>query len=435
MIRLFISFTLLSFEHLPSPPLLGMGGISPPASAALAVKTLSLAFSAFLLFAGCEEQEKVVAKLPTPFAIDLSAPPSAKSSGVTPKLTVFASGLSEPWGMAFLPDGRLLVTRKGGSLVLVSLDGATVSSPITAGVPAVDRLGQGGLLDVVLDPHFNLATNRRIYIAYSEPGPLGTNGTAVARADLNVTFTALENVTVIFQQMPKKSSTAHYGSRLIFRPDGTLFVLLGERFSSRTEAQLLESQLGKVVRIKTDGTIPSDNPYVSKGGNAAAVWSYGHRNVQAGALHPTTGELWVAEHGPQGGDEVNLALAERNFGWPNVSYGCDYGQPIGTACRIGGGVHAKAYTEPLAYWYPTSMAPGGAAFYTGNKFPEWQGSFFVGGLRGNMTLYRLMLNGNTIVGQEPFFAGEHEIRDIKQGPDGWLYIISRNANQILRVER
>ena len=336
--------------------------------------------------------------------------------------------------MAFLPDPdrRVLVTQKGGTLLLVSADGAT-KSPIS-GVPAVDANGQGGLLDVVLDPQFSLTTNRRIYLAYSEPGANGTNGTAVARAYLNASLTALENVTVIFQQTPKKVSQGHYGSRLIFRTDGTLFVTLGERQSYSTEAQALTSQLGKVVRIKTDGTIPTDNPYASMGGTAAAVWSYGHRNPQAAALHPSTGELWVTEHGPQGGDEVNLSLPMRNFGWPVVSYGCNYGAPQGTSCRIGGGPHNTPYTPPLAFWYPTSTAPGGAAFYTGDRFPEWKGSFFVGGLAGK-ALWRFVLNGNAIVGQEPFFAGMHEIRDLKQGPDGYLYLISRNADAIYRIER
>ena len=339
--------------------------------------------------------------------------------------------------MAFLADGRLLVTQKAGSLVLVSSNGATVSAPIS-GVPTVDSAGQGGLLDVALDPKFDVATNRRIYLAYSEPGTNGTNGTAVARADLNASMTALENVMVIFQQTPKKVSQGHFGSRIVFRSDGTMFVTLGERqmpINSANEAQSLASQLGKVVRINTDGSIPSDNPYATSAEPLTRpIWSYGHRNPQAAALNPTTGELWVAEHGPQGGDEVNLSLPMRNFGWAIVSYGCNYGDPVGTTCRIGGGTHNAPYTPPLAYWYPTSTAPGGASFYTGNKFPEWQGSFFVGGLAGK-TLWRFVVNGNTIVGVEPFFAGQHEIRDIKQGPDGWLYLISRNANQILRVER
>jgi glucose/arabinose dehydrogenase len=338
--------------------------------------------------------------------------------------------------MAFLPDGRILVTQKPGSLVLLSATGTTQAT--ISGVPVVDSAGQGGLLDVALDPKFDLATNRRIYLAYSEPGPSGTNGTAVARADLNAALTALENVIVIFQQLPKKVSQGHYGSRLVFRTDGTLFVTLGERqmpISPANEAQSLTSQLGKVVRINSDGSIPADNPYASStNALTRAIWSYGHRNPQAAALNPTTGELWVTEHGPQGGDEVNLALPMRNFGWPTVSYGCNYGDPVGTACRIGGGAHNAPFTPPVAYWYPTSTAPGGAMFYTGNRFPEWQGNLLVGGLAGR-TLYRFVVNGNAIVGQEPFFAGQHEIRDLKQGPDGWIYMISRNTSQIFRIER
>jgi glucose/arabinose dehydrogenase len=332
--------------------------------------------------------------------------------------------------MAFLPDGRLLVTQKGGILALVSANGQAVAT--VSGAPAVDASGQGGLLDVVLDPQF--AVNRRIYLAFSEPGPSGSNGTAVARARLNDTATALEDVAVIFQQSPKKVSSGHYGSRLVFRGDGSLFVTLGERQGYAAEAQSLTSQLGKVVRIDTGGAALPDNPYFAQGGVTAAIWSSGHRNPQAAALHPATGELWVAEHGPQGGDEVNLALAGRNFGWPNVSYGCNYGDPVGTACRIGGGVHTAPYAAPAAYWFPTSTAPGGMAFYTGSMFPEWQGNLFVGGLAGR-TLYRFILSGNTIIGVEAMFAGQHEVRDLKLGPDGRLYLISRNANAIYRIER
>jgi glucose/arabinose dehydrogenase len=333
--------------------------------------------------------------------------------------------------MTFLPDGRLLVTQKGGSLALVSANGQSVSA--VSGVPAVDSNGQGGLLDVTLDRQF--ASNRRVYLAYSEPGANGTNGTAVARARLNDTSTALEDLVVIFQQLPKKAGTsAHYGSRLLFRADGSLFVTLGERASFPAEAQSLTSQLGKVVRIDTNGAALPDNPFFAQGGATAAIWTYGHRNPQAAALHPATGELWVAEHGPQGGDEVNLALSGRNFGWPNVSYGCNYGDPVGTACRIGGGTHVTPYTPPLAYWYATSTAPGGMVFFTGSRFPEWQGNLFVGGLAGR-TLYRFVMNGSQVTGVEAMFPGQHEVRDLKVGPDGYLYLISRNANAIYRVER
>jgi glucose/arabinose dehydrogenase len=339
--------------------------------------------------------------------------------------------------MAFLPDARLLVTQKAGSLVVVSADGTQISAPIT-GIPAVDSNGQGGLLDVVLDPQF--ASNRRVYLTFSEPGPpdaqgRATNGAAVLRGELNANATALANTTVIFRQSPKKGGTSnHYGSRLVFRADGSLFVTLGERAAYPAEAQPLTGQLGKVVRITTDGAPLPDNPFYAEGGAAATVWSFGHRNPQGAALNPATGDLWVAEHGPQGGDEVNLALPGRNFGWPVVSYGCKYGDPVGTACRIGGGVHGAPFTAPLAVWYPVSTAPGALMFYSGRRFPEWKGSLFVGGLAG-ATLWRLALNGNAVVGVERFFAGQHQIRDLKVGPDGWIYLIARDTHQILRVQR
>jgi aldose sugar dehydrogenase len=402
--------------------------------------SLSVATSAALVACGGGNDVAPVAT-PTlapalPFEINLSAPPPPTSSGVMPKLTVFTSGLTSPWSLVFVPDGTvadayMLVTQKGGTLVRVNSAGV-VSAPIS-GVPIVDSRDNGGLLDIVLDPQFT--TNRRLYLSFTEPVVSGsTTRTAVARGELNSTGTSLDNVVVIFRQSPEKPGTGHYGSRMAFRRDGTLFVTLGERTSYAPEAQDLTSQLGKVVRINPDGSIPADNPFVSMGGTAAAVWSLGHRNPQTATLHPSTGDLWVTEHGPQGGDEVNLVLAARNFGWPNVSYGCPYFSPVGTACRIGGGVHNTPYTPPAAFWYPTSTAPGGAMFYTGTRFPEWQGNLFVGGLAGK-TLYRLVLDGSKIVGQEPFFAGQHEIRDLKQGPDDWIYMISRSANQILRIER
>jgi aldose sugar dehydrogenase len=367
-----------------------------------------------------------------PLGIDVRAAMPTPAGSVPARLTRFATGLQAPWAMAFLPDGRLLVTQKAGSLVLVSANGATVSPPIS-GVPAVDSGGQGGLLDVVLDPQF--ATNRRVYLAFAEPGANNTNGTAVARGELNAGATALVNVSVIFRQQPKKAGTQnHYGSRLVFRSDGTLFVALGDRFNFSAEAQDLASQLGKVVRITTDGAPAAGNPFLAQGGNAASVWSLGHRNAQAAAVNPATGELWVAEHGPQGGDEINVALAGRNFGWPTVAYGCNYGVPVATTCWIGGGTHQGAFTPPLAYWYPTSPAPGGMLFYSGRRFPEWQGNLLVGGLAGR-TLYRFVLSAGGITAVESLFAGQHEIRDIEQGPDGELYLISRNDNAIFRIDR
>lgn len=391
----------------------------------LAVLGVSVASAAVVIISNQTNVRVVSAS--TPFEVNVNA--SHPSANPAVRLTVFRSGLSTPWGMAFLPDARVLVTQKGGSLVLLSADGS--SSSTISGVPSVDSSGQGGLLDVVIDPQFS--SNKRIYLTFSESGT-GGNGTAVYRAELNSAATALQNGSVIFRQ-PKKSGTSnHYGSRLIFRRDGTLFVTVGERAAYPNEAQSLTTNLGKVLRINTDGTPVSDNPFFSQGGNAAYVWSYGHRNPQGAVLNPTTGDLWVAEHGPQGGDEINISLPGKNFGWPNVSYGCDYGDPVGTDCRYGGGVHKPPYTPPLVFWYPVSTAPGAIAFYTGDKIPEWQGNVFVGGL-GGATLWRFVLNGSTVTSYQAIFPGQQEIRQLMMGPDGYMYLISRSSNQIFRIQK
>lgn len=365
-----------------------------------------------------------------PFSIDIRNPITPPAGSVPVRLVPFANGLSAPWGMAWLPDGQVLVTQKAGTLARLTATGTLAGT--VSGVPAVDARDQGGLMDVALDPQF--ATNRRVYLAYSEPVTGGNTRTAVARSVLSMDGTSLGSVTVIFRQSPDKTSTGHYGSRLVFRADGSLFVTLGERQGFAAESQSMTSQLGKVVRINTDGHPLPDNPFFAQGGSTAYVWSLGHRNPQSAALHPTTGELWVAEHGPQGGDEVNLALPGRNFGWPTVSYGCPYNSPQGVGCRYGGGTHAPSFVEPLIYWWPTSTAPGGMAFYTGNRIPAWQSNLFVSGLAGNKALYRFVLNGTQVTAVEALFAGQHEIRDVRQGPDGYLYLISRSANQILRIE-
>jgi aldose sugar dehydrogenase len=244
----------------------------------------------------------------------------------------------------------------------------------------------------------------------------------------------LQNVAVIFRQAPKVSGNGHYGSRLVFRDDKTLFVTLGER-QQGSPAQDLGSHLGKVVRINRDGTVPSGNPNLGALARPE-IWSYGHRNPQGAALHPTSGELWELEHGPQGGDEINIARAGSNYGWPLVSYGCNYGDPVGDACRIGGGTHAPAYVEPLTYWVPTSIAPSGMAFYTGSMFPEWQGNVFIGALAGQ-ALWRVVLSGNSVVSREALFASLGErIRAVKQGPDGALYLLTDNSSgRIVRVAR
>jgi glucose/arabinose dehydrogenase len=347
---------------------------------------------------------------------------------------IVASGLSRPWALTFLPDGRMLVTERTGALRIVGLDGK-VAAPI-AGVPAVDARGQGGLLDVALDPAF--AANRRVYLSYAEAGTgaeAGRNGTAVARGVLSNDSTRLSDVQVIFRQTPKIDSTAHFGSRLVFAPDGTLFITSGDRFSQRDAAQDLSNTLGKVVRIHPDGSVPKDNPFVGRAGVREEIWSYGHRNVQGAALHPVTGELWTHEHGPQGGDEVNITRAGRNYGWPKISYGCEYGAPVGNCPPVGGATSAPGMEQPVTYWVPTSIAPCGMAFYTGSVFPQWRGNLFVGALAGQ-ALWRLQLDGNKVVAREALLTDLGErIRDVRQGPDGAIYLISDGASaKIYRLQ-
>jgi glucose/arabinose dehydrogenase len=325
--------------------------------------------------------------------------------------------------MAFLPDGRLLVTERPGRLRLVSPAGG-VSSPLD-GVPAVDAAGQGGLLDVALDPQF--AANRLVYLSYAEPRA-GGNGTAVARGRL--TDRGLADLQVIFRQQPTMASHQHFGSRLVFGRDGRLFITLGERNVGRAQAQDLGSDLGKVVRIERDGGIPADNPFVDRAGARPEIWSYGHRNVQGAALHPTTGELWTDEHGPRGGDELNVTRAGENYGWPLVSYGTEY-----SGAKISDSGEAPGVTAPVHYWVP-SIATSGLLFYTGDKFPQWQGSAFVGGLKTQM-LVRLELDGMRVVREERLLESivKDRVRDVEQGPDGYIYLLTDSpAGRLLRIE-
>ena len=352
------------------------------------------------------------------------------------RATVLNASLASPWGLAFLPDGRMLVTQKGGTMVILSVDGARVEATVS-GLPAVVDAGQGGLLDVALDPDFDAQSNPWIYWSYAEAGSGGA-GTAVARGRL--VGAALQDVAVIFRQLPKLSGRGHFGSRLAFRADKTLFVTLGERmrddpFSPGLQyAQNLATHLGKVARINRDGSTPADNPPLGIAGALPQIWSYGHRNPQGAAIHPATGELWVSEHGPQGGDELNRVLAGGNYGWPIRSYGCPYGMPVGDTCRLGGGTHAPSYVEPVSFWVPTSIAPAGLMFYTGERFPDWRGSAFVGALAGK-ALWRVALIGNVEVSRERLFGelGER-IRDVRQGPDGWIYLLT-DSGKLIRVER
>lgn len=353
-----------------------------------------------------------------------AAPPPEPT--VTARAEVLTSALSSPWGFAFLPDGRILVTQKSGSMVIVSADGSTVSGPLS-GMPAVVSAGQGGLLDVVIDPDFE--TDPWVYWSYSEAGS-GGSGTAVARGRLS--GTALVDVQVIFRQLPKVSGDGHFGSRLVFRSDKTLFVTLGER-QKGSPAQDVTTHLGKVVRIERDGSVPTGNPNLGVTAQPE-LWSLGHRNPQGAALHPTTGDLWLVEHGPQGGDELNRVTPGGNYGWPVKSYGCNYGDPVGTACRIGGGTHAPTYIEPVSYWVPTSIAPSGLVFYTGAGFPEWQGNAFLGALAGE-ALWRMVLSGGAEVSRERLFASLGErIRCVRQGPDGWLYLLT-DSGKLIRIFR
>ncbi|PZU94089.1 MAG: hypothetical protein DI527_04080 [Chelatococcus sp.] len=332
-----------------------------------------------------------------------------------------ASGLEHPWGLAFLPDGRMLVTERPGRLRIAGADGKL--SPPLAGLPNVMARGQGGLLDVALDPDF--ARNRLVYLSFAEPRA-GGNGTSVARGRLNERGTALEGANVIFRQAPAINSTMHFGSRLVFDRTGALFVTVGDRYGQRDEAQNPANHIGKIMRIRPEGGGAAGNP--NKEGWQPEIWSIGHRNVQGAALHPETGQLWTAEHGARGGDEVNTPKAGLNYGWPVVTYGIDY-----SGAKIGEGTAKPGMEQPLFYWDP-SIAPSGAAFYTGAVWPAWRHSLFVGALAGQM-LVRLSTQGEAVTGEERLLTGLGErIRDVRQGPDGFLYLLSdAQDGKILRV--
>ncbi|MDX3808316.1 PQQ-dependent sugar dehydrogenase [Bosea thiooxidans] len=332
-----------------------------------------------------------------------------------------ASGLEHPWGLAFLPDGHMLVTERPGRLRLVSAKGE-LSRPVT-GVPNVVARGQGGLLGIALDPDFG--QNRLVYLSFAEPRA-GGNGTSVARGKLNAQGTALTDVTVIFRQMPTIASNLHFGSRLVFDRTGALFVTVGERFTQRDQAQNPANDLGKIIRIRPDGSIPADNP--KKPGWAPEIWSIGHRNVQGATLHPDTGQLWTAEHGARGGDEINTPKAGLNYGWPIITYGVDY-----SGAKIGEGTAKPGMEQPLFYWDP-SIAPSGAAFYTGAVWPQWRNSLFVGALAGSL-LARLSTEGEKVTGEERLLTDIGvRIREVVQGPDGFLYLLTdEEGGKLLRV--
>lgn len=334
--------------------------------------------------------------------------------------------LSAPWSFAFLPDGRIVFTQKAGTLVVMRADFSALSGPFS-GVPTVNADSQGGLLDIVLDPDYTIPGSNWVYFSYTEPDGAFL-GTAVNRGRLDLTSNQLLDVSrdPLFRQFPKTGIPAHYGSRLAFGRDKTLFITLGEK-QSPNMAQDLTTTLGKVVRINRDGSIPGNNPNMGAGARPG-IWSLGHRNPQGAAIHPTTGDLWISEHGPQGGDEINIARAGQNYGWPVRSYGCNYGD-TNANCLIGGGTHAPTYTEPVTWWPGpgntppySSIAPSAIAFYTGTGFPEWQGSLLVGAQAGQ-ALWRLTLSGDTVTARERIWEGAR-VRCVRQGPDGWIYFIT-----------
>ena len=336
----------------------------------------------------------------------------------------FAKGLVHPWGLAFLPDGRLLVTERPGRLRIVNQQGQVL--PPVAGVPDVYASGQGGLLDVALAPDF--ASSQWVYLSYAEPRGGGRNGTSVARGKFVATPEAarLQETQVIFRQEPAYASSHHFGSRLVFMPDGSLFVTAGERFSQRDEAQNPSNHIGKLMRIEPDGAAYAGNP--KRPGWRPEVWSIGHRNVQAAALNPTSGKLWTVEHGARGGDEINIPEAGSNYGWPVISYGRNY-----DGSKIGVGTHKAGMEQPVYYWDP-SIAPSGATFYTGALVPEWQGNLFVGALAGQ-ALHRMLLDGDQVVGEEILLSDlGARIRDVRQGADGALWLLTDEDNgRVLRV--
>ena len=332
-----------------------------------------------------------------------------------------AKGLEHPWALAFLPDGRILVTERPGRLRIVGRDGR-LSQPLT-GVPKVHAVGQGGLLDVALDPKF--AANRLVYLSYAEPGEGGA-GTAVARGKLG--GAGLEDVKVIYRQQPKVEGGGHYGSRLVFGRDGTLFITQGDRMNHRDRAQNLSEGFGKIVRINPDGSIPKDNPFVGRSSARNEIWSYGHRNVQAAALHPETGQLWTVEHGARGGDELNHPEAGKNYGWPIITYGVDY-----SGAKIGQGAVKAGLEQPVYYWDPV-IAPSGMTFYTADAIPGWKGSVLVGSMQPGR-LVRLTLADGKVTGEERYLGDLGErIRDVQQGPDGFVYVVTdEDDGRVLRV--
>ena len=350
----------------------------------------------------------------------------AASAQAEVEAEVVASGLENPWAVAFLPEGRFLVTEKPGRMRVLSVAGQR-GDPLP-GLPPIAAGGQGGLLDVITDSQF--ARNRTVYFCYSEPAASGgANGTALARAVLAADRRRLENVQVLFSQKPQVASRNHFGCRIVEAPDGTLFLTLGDRYSRRDDAQKLDSHIGKVVRVGKDGSVPADNPFVNRAGALPEIWSYGHRNGQGATLGPD-GRLWMHEHGPQGGDEINVPEAGRNYGWPVITYGENYG-----GGRIGEGTAKAGMEQPLKYWVP-SIAPSGMAFLGSDRYGSaWKGNLFVGSLKFGYLARLEMKDGQVVAEHKLLEEGRSRIRDVRQGPDGLLYVLTDAQNgQLIRLK-
>ena len=342
------------------------------------------------------------------------------------RLVTVATGLSYPWSLTWLPDGRMLVTERPGRLRIVTPDGAL--SPALGGVPAVAAESQGGLMDVVLDPAF--AVNHLVYLSYLEPREAGLDGINVGRGRLveDAAGARLEGFSVLLKAGPAAKDGVNVASRLAFGRDGKLYVTLGDRMVLRDQAQDLNSDVGKVARINPDGSIPRDNPFVGRAGARPEIFSYGHRNSEGLAINPDTGVIWELEHGAKGGDEINILHPGRNYGWPVITYGIDYsGAPIGI------GTQKPGMEQPIYYWDP-SIAPSGMAFYTGTLFPAWRGNLFIGALKAERVA-RLVLKGQRVAFEEDLLLDLHDrVRDIRQGPDGALYLLTDNdRGRILKL--
>lgn len=339
------------------------------------------------------------------------------------RISSLVTGLESPWSVAFLPDGRFLITERAGRLRLVSSDFKLDPKPID-GLPEVVSHGQGGLFDVVLHPQY--AQNGWIYWAYNAPGAGGW-GTALARGKLQ--GQRMTDVQVLFSMQPKTRSGFHFGGRIVFDQAGFVYLTLGDR-GDKDRAQKLDDHAGSVIRLHDDGRVPDNNPFVKRAGALAEKWTLGNRNMQGAALHPQTGEVWTHEHGPQGGDEVNVMRSGLNYGWPVITYGVNYG--LGT--KIGEGQEKPGMVQALKVWVP-SIAPSGMAFVSGSQFPQWQGSLLIGALRGQM-LVRLTLDGEKVVSEERLFQGRPgRIRDVRMGPDGLVYLLTDDVQgALLRIE-